>query len=330
MRVEGAYSDWEDVESSVVQGSVLGGPLFTIYIDDMTEEAREEILKILMKIFADDTKVAKLVESLKDREEMQKTIEKLAAWAAKWEMRFNVNKCKVLHVGSKNPRYEYTLNGEKIATANEEKDLGIWMDTSLKPTKQCTVAARSANFALGQIQRAFHYRRKSNLVPLYKSFVRPKLEFAVAAWCPWQEGDIKVLERVQERLIRMISDVQGATYDEKLRDAGLTTLKERRTKGDLIEAYKTLKGFNRVDRPKWFTEVGTDARRTRMTTVSEEGEERRENVLKEEFARLEVRKNFFNVRVVRQWNALPDDVRKQTSVNTVKNAYDRWKDQQSH
>ena len=225
MRVEGEFSDWEEVESSVVQGSVLGGLLFTIYINDMTEEAREELLRILMKIFADDTKLAKLIESLKDREEMQKLIDKLAAWADKWEMRFNVKKCKVVHVGAKNPCYEYTLNGEKIATANEERDLGVWMDSSLKPTKQCTVAARSANFALGQIQRAFHYRRKSNLVPLYKSFVRPKLEIAASAWCPWQEGDIKVLERVQERLIRIISDVRGATYEEKLKDAGLTTLR---------------------------------------------------------------------------------------------------------
>ena len=148
MRVEGEFSDWEEVESSVVQGSVLGGLLFTIYINDMTEEAREELLRILMKIFADDTKLAKLIESLKDREEMQKLIDKLAAWADKWEMRFNVKKCKVVHVGAKNPCYEYTLNGEKIATANEERDLGVWMDSSLKPTKQCTVAARSANFAL--------------------------------------------------------------------------------------------------------------------------------------------------------------------------------------
>ena len=106
VRVEGEFSDWEEVESSVVQGSVLGGPLFTIYINDVTEEAREELLRILMKIFADDTKLAKLIESLKDREEMQKLIDKLAAWADKWEMRFNVKKCKVVHVGAKNPCYE--------------------------------------------------------------------------------------------------------------------------------------------------------------------------------------------------------------------------------
>ena len=45
-----------------------------------------------------------------------------------------------------------------------------------------------------------------------------------AAWCPWMEGDIKTLERVQERMIRSLSDAKGATYEEKLEDAGLTTL----------------------------------------------------------------------------------------------------------
>ena len=99
------------------------------------------------------------------------------------------------------------------------------MEISTKPGKQCATAAKSANFTLGQIQRAFHYRTKKTLVPLYKSFVRPKLKFAVQSWSPWQEGD-KVLEKVQERMIRMLSDAQGATYEEKLRSVNLTTLAE--------------------------------------------------------------------------------------------------------
>ena len=62
----------------------------------------------------------------------------------------------------------------------------------------------------------------------YIRFVRPRLEHAVAAWNPWLESDIRNLEKIQERLIRMLSDVRGETYSDKLRDAGLTTLKETR------------------------------------------------------------------------------------------------------
>ena len=173
-------------------------------------------------------------------------------------MAFNAKKCKVLHGGRTNPRYKYVMNGEELESVKEEKDLGVFIEDTMKPTKQCAAAAKAANFALGQLQRAFHYRKKSNLVPLYKTFVRPRLEHAVAAWSPWQESDIKCLEKIQERLIRMLSDVKGETYEEKLKDAGLTTLKERRSRGDAIQTFKVLKGFNKVSKENWFQEVPDD------------------------------------------------------------------------
>ena len=222
------------------------------------------------------------------------------------------------------------MNGKRIEVANEEKDLGVWVSSSMKPSKQCSVAAKNANFALGQMLRAFHYRKKSQLVPLYKCFIRPKLEFAVASWNPWTENDKKVLEKVQERLIKQMCDVRGTTYEEKLKDAGLTTLTERRERGDAIEAFKTIKGFNRVEKQKWFEFEEEDQRPTRRNTeITENGERRKSNVLREEKARLEVRKNFYNVRAARIWNRIPETVREKTSVNSFKNAYDKWKETES-
>ena len=323
VRVEGKYSDWEDVLSSVVQGSVLGGTLFDIFIDDIDVAA---FLAWIWK-FADDSKVAKLIANDKDGQEMQSIINNLAQWAAKWEMRFNVGKCKVLHMGNKNPRNEYFLNGLKLESAEEEKDLGVWIGSSLKPTKQCATAAKAANFAMGQLLRSFHYRKKANLIPLYKTFVRPRLEFAASAWSPWNEGDIQTLEKVQERFIKQIPDVRGRTYEERLDSAGLTTLRARRQRGDAIETFKTLGGFNRVDRHAWFQIADENSRATRSTSsVSDIGdEEKKTNILKMESVRLDIRKNFFTVRVVKEWNGLPEKLRQQTSVNSFKNAYDSWK-----
>ena len=207
VRVEDEFSDWIEVLSSVVQGSVLGGILFDIFIDDIDDAAMEA----LVWKFADDTKAAKIIETEEDSRRMQAIVDSLASWADKWGMAFNVKKCKILHVGRSNPRYKYYLNGEEVEEVKEEKDLGVFVEDTLKPTKQCTAAAKAANFTLGQIQRAFHYRKKEYLVPLYKTFVRPKLEHAVAAWSPWLESDIKSLEKIQERLIRMLSDVKGIT-----------------------------------------------------------------------------------------------------------------------
>ena len=112
----------------------------------------------------------------------------------------------------------------------------------------------------------------------------------------------------------MLSNVRGATYEEKLRDAGLTTLKERRARGDAIQTFKVLKGFSEVPKERWFQLVADDARPTR-TTARIEGDNvvKEEAVLVVERARLETRRNFFSIRAAKEWNELPEIVKNSTS-----------------
>ena len=165
-----------------------------------------------------------------------------------------------------------------LSEKKEEKDLGVWISSTLKPSIQCERAAKAANAALGSIARSFHYRTKRVLVPLYKTFVRPRLEYAAAAWNPWLQKDCDVLEKVQQRLVRMLSDARGTTYEERLNAAGLTSLGDRRRRGDLIEAFKTMRGMNRVERDSWFRvqEEGTKATRANTMVIGEEEVRRRE------------------------------------------------------
>ena len=98
----------------------------------------------------------------------------------------------------------------------------------------------------------------------------------------------------------------------------------------MIETFKTLKGFNKMEKDKWFTQVGEEARATRMTTmVTDEGVVRKENVLQLERARLDVRKNFFTIRAAKHWNELPETVKSKTSINAFKNSYDEWRKNQT-
>ena len=167
------------------------------------------------------------------------------------------------------------------------------------------------------------------LVPLYKMFVRPKLEHAVAAWSPWMEGDKEVMEKVQRRLIRMISDKKGNSYEERLQSVGLTSLGERRERGDMIQTFRAMKGLDNVEKSNWFQfRQLENARATRSTvTVDESGQQERENVLFMESVRVDTRKNFFTVRVVNQWNQLPDEIKSQKTVIVFKRRYDEWKEQ---
>ena len=320
VRVADSVSGWEEVESSTPQGTVLGGTLFSIYIDDVDDE-----IESFARKFADDTKAANVVETEGDARRMQRDVDKLMEWAKTWRMVFNAEKCKVLHLGRKNQRFEYMMDGKRIQAVEEEKDLGVWVSDTMKPSIQCERAARDANAALGMIMRSFHYRTKDILIPLYKTFVRPKLEFAVSAWRPWQQGDIDQLEKVQKRMLRMVSNVRGGDYEDRLRMVGLTTLEERRARGDMVETFKTLNGKNRVEMAEWFEVQEEEARPTRLNTLMVAGDAiKKQGVLVGQKANRELRRNFFTVRVVNEWNSLPEEVKAVKSTNAFKNAYDRW------
>ena len=297
--------------------------MFNLYVDDIDDPI--DVIEALLRKFADDTKMARIVEGEEEAKKLQNEINGLVEWAKRWAMAFNVEKCKVMHIGRRNKRFAYTMDGVRMGVVEEEKDLGVWMESSMKPTRQCEAAAKQANSVLGLIAKSFHYRSAKTLVPLYKTFVRPKLEYAAAVWSPWMEKDVETLERVQKRLIRLISDTNGDTHEERLQSVGLTTLKERRTRGDAIETFKTLRGFNRVQKDAWFTMQRGDERATRANTeVREDGEKRRGNVLVKQKSNLEIRRNFFTLRAERTWNALPGWVQDQETVNSFKSAYDNW------
>jgi len=94
--IKGKQSTWEEVWSGVPQGSVLGPLLFLIFINDLEENTSGNVLK-----FADDTKIFRQVRDVQDNISMQADLDQLVEWANKWQMQFNVSKCKVMHVGQK-------------------------------------------------------------------------------------------------------------------------------------------------------------------------------------------------------------------------------------
>ena len=262
--LNGQQSDLIPVPCGVPQGLVLGPPLFVIFIDDI--DLCIEALSALLLKFADDTKVVKRIRCDTDKQELQSIVSNLHAWAERWQMYFNVNKCKVVHLGRNNPEHQYFMNGVEIEAVDSERDLGIILDHTGKPSLQCAKAAQKGNQVLGQLLRSFQCRDKEVLTQLYKVFVRPHLEYAIQAWCPYTVKDIEVLEKVQKRMVRQITSLRG-TYEEKLAKIGLPTLQERRMRGDCIETFKMLNGFTRVNHEIWFSIMSrTDGAQTRLSS----------------------------------------------------------------
>ena len=197
------------------------------------------------------------------------------------------------------------------------------IDASCTPSKQVSAAALKGNQILGQLFRAFSYRDRSTFPKLYMQFVRPHLELCVQAWNPWLQHDIEVLENVQKRAVNSISGLHGS-YSEKLASINMLSLENRRRRGDMIETFKLIKGFEDVDYTHFFTlSLNTHRHATRQSVViTDSGPSPSYGVVKYP-SRLQLRSNFFSQRIVNQWNALPMKVKCQPTVNAFKNAYDK-------
>jgi len=286
--------------------------LFVIYINDIGKGIKD----CFYNLFADDTKIGKAVGSDAEHRKLQAGLDGAVEWSRILGMPFNVDKCKVMHLGHSNTKRDYKMAGQSLGKTESEKDVGVTVTPSMKWSKQCAKVAKTASMVLGQISRAFsyRYRDKVTFIRLYKSYVRPHLEFSSQAWRPWLQKDIQQLEKVQIRTVNMVGGLKGHTYRymEKLAEIGLQSLEARRREADLMLMYKVMNGNCKVNATKWKKASHMGHPHTRAAAD--------ETRLEQPRARLDIRRNFYTVRIPEQWNGLPPSLRAESTVPRFKTA----------
>ena len=229
-----------------------------------------------------------------------------------WLVKFQGKKCRVIHYGKTEAVYKLHEEGDNLANSHMERDLGVLFTSDLKWKAHIHEITSKANRILGRLKRTFAVADVESIRLLYVSLIRPHLEFAVPVWSPYFKTDIEALERVQRRVLKWVNFGRKISYKEKMKRFGLTSLVERRQRGDLIQLFKWFKGFECIrsnSTPNFNATIKTRGNcmkfRRELNKISN------------------ARHHFLLNRTARLWNKLSDEAVLSKKVNSFKARIDK-------
>ena len=149
-----ALSDEVKVTSRVPQGSVLSPTLFNIYVNELAL-----ITSNKTTLYADDSKLIGPANTPSARQSLQTDLNHMCSWVKRWLLEFNAEKCKVIHFGHNIPQQQYLMTQNPgshhiLEHVQEERDLGVIVDSQLKFSSHSQKISANASRALGIIKTA--------------------------------------------------------------------------------------------------------------------------------------------------------------------------------
>ena len=306
--IDGCTSKTAPVTSGVPQGTVLGPLLFNLYINDMPQEISEESS---LKLFADDCLVYREIHTSEDQQALQKDLHNLQAWAARWGMRFNPDKCNIMHIHPKRTKPVtklYEMCNQILQTVQSAKYLGVIIKDDLTWHEQICAATKKANSTLHLVARNLRRCPRATRELAYTTLVRPKVEYCASVWDPHQKEDINTLEMLNRRAARTVYNKSWRQRDvsptELLNTLGWSTLQQRRKQQRLCMMYRITNGLIAVPTIR----LQRPARTTR-------GHSWKYQTLR---SSCDVVKFSFFVRTILDWNSLPNTVVSKESLSSFK------------
>ncbi len=212
-------------------------------------------------------------------------------------------------MGFNNPKFDFYINEDLLEKVSALRDLGINLDSSLKPSVHIDKICSSARQKIAFLFKIFCSKKFVSLTKAYTSYIRPILEFNSPVWSPLNSVNIDKLEKVQKLFTRRVFSrcgLEPVAYHFRLKFLNLESLERRRRKADLCTCFSLVKGFYDSKFEDLFAE-NFDAR-TR-------GHEFRLHLPR---TRTNVRKRSFTVRVVQHWNALSSEAVHSQSLRAFK------------
>ena len=243
--LNGSSSSLLPVISGVPQGSVLGPLLFLIYIDGCANTPLNSDSDVTL--YADDLSLFRPIRSPEDYDRLQEDINNLATWVTASLLTFNAMKCKYLLLSRRRSHAvipQLYLSETPLERVFKYKYLGVIFTADLSWSEYIQSISSKAKRLLGVLYRQFYrYSSGLTLATLYKSLVRPHLEYASPVWNPYLDKDIKLLESVQKMALKICTKNWNSSYEENLAIVSLTSLAQRRDHLSLCYFYKLVNNF---------------------------------------------------------------------------------------
>ena len=223
------------VISGVPQGSVLGPLLFLIYINDLCTCNIELEPRGGVALFADDAKIYS-----HEYTNLQNSLNCTNEWLQNFQLNLASQKC--IHLQIKKPSLNIQqpplyINNSEIQGSSSVKDLGVYISNDLKWSTHINHISNLASSQSYLILRSFSSRNIWVLLSLFKTYVRPKLEYNTSVWSPYLAKDIEQIESVQRQFTKFAfrrCGIPYKSYQDRLYKVNLKSLQYCRIVYDII------------------------------------------------------------------------------------------------
>jgi hypothetical protein len=312
--INGTTSPWGKIEAGVPQGSVLGPLLFLIFINDITHV----IKNCKIRLFADDTCLFIEVDNHQDTANLiNQDLLHIRDWSTKWLVSFSPQKTRDMIITNRGPSNypDLVLNNQPIERVTNHKHLGVTISNDLSWKSHVYNISKKAYNCLGLLRPLRMKLDRKTLETLYKSFIRPIMEYADILWhIPADNRHIlDILEKVQMEAARIVT---GAT--KRCPTANLYCEVAWETLASRRKFHRALMMFN-IDSnnaPSYLRELTPAPVQARMRyNLRNQGD------LTVPLARLETYSQSFFPSAARLWNSLPAIVKQANTKYTFKNQY---------
>ena len=239
------------------------------------------------------------------------------------QLSLSISKCAILNLGCRNNivPLTYSISNTVLENVSSMRDLGVIMSNDLKWATHCTTIAKKASARMNCLLRSFESKSTPFLLQLYKTFVRPKLEYASPVWSPYMLKDIRLIESVQRQFTSRLPELAKLklSYPDRLSHLKLERLDLRRLKADLVLVHKLLYHYCDISPTEvqqllpFHTQsvISCVGPSLRDTSTNTHGSITVVNTMRllERHYKSDTRKNSFSIRSVDLWNSLDAEIR---------------------